>query len=115
VVVTIVVVVVVVAAAIFSCPSVLIKSTMFISRLTLLSFLVTSAPTATLVHADTSVAFSYDPLSDVGPANWGLLPLDGNQCDGEKNSPIAVATSACTLYANYHFDVSTKYMRYRDE
>jgi carbonic anhydrase len=85
-----------------------IQSIMFISRSALFSFLVTAAPTSTLVHAATSAAFSYDPTSDVGPDNWGLLPLDGNQCDGEKNSPIAVTTSGCTRYANYQFDVSSR-------
>lgn len=84
---------------------------MFISRSALLSFLVmAAAPSAVIqqvVHAATSAAFSYDPNSDVGPDNWGLLPIDGNECDGENNSPIAVTTSDCTRYANYQFDVST--------
>jgi carbonic anhydrase len=71
---------------------------------TCLLFSVT-APTVTLVHAATGAAFSYDPEAENGPANWSKLEIDGNQCGGSSNSPIAVYTRACDRWGNYEFQV----------
>jgi hypothetical protein len=75
---------------------------MFVSPATLLSFLM-AAPMA--VHAATGASFSYDPTAEYGPANWGKLAIDGNACDGESNSPIAVTTGPCDRWGNYKFQV----------
>jgi carbonic anhydrase len=74
---------------------------MFVSR-TALATLLLAAPAA---YAATSAAFSYDPNADNGPSNWGDLVIDGNACDGEKNSPIDVATRACDRFGSYKFSV----------
>jgi hypothetical protein len=72
---------------------------MVLSRLALVSFLL-AAPGA--------AAFSYDPADvDFGPSSWGDLAIDGiNDCNGESNSPIAVATGPCDRYEDYKMDVS---------
>jgi carbonic anhydrase len=75
---------------------------MVLSRLALVSFLL-AAPGA---YAATGAAFSYDPDVENGPSQWGALEIDGNACDGEKNSPIAVATGTCDRYEDYKMDVS---------
>lgn len=50
--------------------------------------------------------YSYDAASDVGPSHWGDVELVGNQCNGRKNSPIAVEDPGCTMYADYKLTVS---------
>jgi carbonic anhydrase len=84
---------------------------MFVSPATLLSFLV-AAPMA--VHAATGAAFSYEPNAEYGPANWGKLPIEGNACDGESNSPVAVQTGPCDRYEDYKMKVRKKstYIQY---
>jgi carbonic anhydrase len=48
--------------------------------------------------------YSYDPASDVGPANWATID---NVCDGENQSPIAInSSSTCTMRADYGLNVS---------
>jgi carbonic anhydrase len=75
---------------------------MFVSRSAVLSFLL-AAPMA--VNAATSASFSYEPNADNGPANWGTLAIDGNACDGDSNSPIAVETGPCDRYEDYKMKV----------
>lgn len=67
---------------------------------------------APLTHrklVDASPAYSYDPFSDVGPDVWKALVMDDNQCGGTSNSPIALESEACTVFADYKFDVSQLY------
>jgi carbonic anhydrase len=54
-------------------------------------------------------AYSYDPLMDNGPQNWGILDIDNNECTGSYNSPVAVtAMSSCDLEQNYEMTVSDR-------
>ena len=54
-------------------------------------------------------AYSYDPASPVGPANWDdVATASENQCDRSSNSPIAITDSACTSNADYELTVSEK-------
>jgi carbonic anhydrase len=73
------------------------------SRAVLLSFfLATAGPMGAFA------AFSYDPTNlEIGPAKWGELPIEGNVCNGQSNSPIAVESMACTKFEDYKFTVST--------
>jgi carbonic anhydrase len=82
---------------------------MFVSHAAVLSFLM-AAPMA--VNAATSASFSYDPNLENGPANWGKLAIEGNACDGESNSPIAVTTGPCDRWGNYKFSVSSNEFLY---
>jgi carbonic anhydrase len=50
--------------------------------------------------------FSYDAASPDGPSNWGDIVMINNQCNGRKNSPIAVEDPGCTMYADYNLTVS---------
>ena len=50
--------------------------------------------------------FSYDPDSPFGPSNWSTLNYTNNQCNGQKNSPIAVETTPCDVKADYTMLVS---------
>jgi carbonic anhydrase len=77
---------------------------MILSRFTFAYFL--SIATAPVVHASTAAQFSYDPDSVYGPQNWGNVAVDGNACDGMKNSPIAVETTSCDRFEDYVFAVS---------
>jgi carbonic anhydrase len=54
----------------------------------------------------TSAAFSYDPNSEYGPEHWGDLLIDGNQCNGSSNSPVAIESGGCDRYEDYKFSVS---------
>ena len=56
--------------------------------------------------------FSYNPAADNGPANWGAVPVDGNACNGQKNSPIAVTTGKCDRFEDYTFSVSVRFVSY---
>jgi hypothetical protein len=78
---------------------------MFVSRVEIVSFL--AAASLMGASASTSTPFSYDPTSELGPSKWGNLEIDGNVCDGESNSPIAVDTSDCTRFEDYTLSVST--------
>jgi carbonic anhydrase len=81
---------------------------MIASRVEIVSFLAGAA--SLLMGASASeegVVFSYDPNSEFGPSKWGDLDIDGNECTGESNSPIAVETSGCTRFEDYSFSVST--------
>lgn len=48
--------------------------------------------------------FSYDPNLG-GPTTWSTLKVEGNQCSGTKQSPIAIKPTACNVGANYEFKV----------
>ena len=56
--------------------------------------------------------FSYNPAADNGPANWGAVPVDGNACNGQKNSPIAVTTGKCDRFEDYTFSVSVRFVSF---
>jgi carbonic anhydrase len=75
------------------------------SSATLLSFLA-AAPMGAFA-ASKGAAFSYDPNVETGPAFWKDLPIEGNVCNGKKNSPIAVESMSCTQFEDYKFTVST--------
>lgn len=55
---------------------------------------------------DAAPAYSYDPFSNVGPDLWKALEMEENQCGGTSNSPIALESAACNVFADYDFDVS---------
>ena len=48
--------------------------------------------------------FSYDPNLG-GPETWSNLNVEGNQCSGAKQSPIAIRPTACNVGANYEMKV----------
>ena len=77
---------------------------MIFSRFSAACFLAIAAKTQ--LASGASAAFSYDPLAENGPQNWAKLPLEGNVCNGNKNSPVAVETRSCDKFANYTFSVS---------
>ena len=60
---------------------------------------------ATAVPTMAGSGFCYDENTECGPSNWGTLQIDGNQCDGTKNSPIAIEDTGCTMYLDYDFQV----------
>jgi carbonic anhydrase len=68
-------------------------------------FALASAIALPLVSGATGF-FSYDPEHEYGPDNWYNLAIDGNVCDGKKNSPIAVETHGCDRFEDYSFVVS---------
>jgi len=72
---------------------------MFASRFARLALL--AAPT--FILGSESGKYDYHTDSPYGPSNWGSLPIDHNSCNGKKNSPIAVETSACDVKADYIF------------
>jgi carbonic anhydrase len=80
---------------------------MIFARLTFAYLCIAAVP---VVHASSEASFSYDPNSDVGPQNWGLLPIEENACDGTKNSPIAVETTSCDRFEDYVFSVSDSHL-----
>jgi carbonic anhydrase len=75
------------------------------SRAALLSSLA-AAPMGAFAASE-GAAFSYDPNVETGPAYWGDLKIEGNVCNGKKNSPIAVKSMSCTQFEDYKFTVST--------
>jgi len=48
--------------------------------------------------------FSYDPNLG-GPETWSSLQVEGNQCSGKKQSPIAIRPTGCNIGANYEMKV----------
>jgi hypothetical protein len=61
-----------------------------------------------LAAAEGLSAFNYDPNSPKGPEFWkDLTDVENNQCGGTSNSPIALETTACTLFEDYQFEVNT--------
>jgi hypothetical protein len=42
---------------------------------------------------------------DCGPHSWPDLPIEGNQCGGDRNSPIAISGSDICEPVNYMFTV----------
>ena len=67
-------------------------------------FLAAATAFATPAFADAG-RFSYDPNLG-GPETWSSLKVEGNQCSGSKQSPIAIKPTACNVGANYEFKVS---------
>ena len=49
--------------------------------------------------------FSYDPNLG-GPQTWSGLQVEGNQCSGSKQSPIAIKPTGCNIGANYEMQVN---------
>lgn len=66
-------------------------------------FLAAATAFSTPAFADAG-KFSYDP-SLGGPETWSTLKVEGNQCSGSKQSPIAIKPTACNVGANYEFKV----------
>jgi len=61
---------------------------------------------ATLAGAATDTGFNYDPNDSHGPDYWADLELETeNACGGDLNSPIALETSGCAMFADYQFKV----------
>lgn len=67
-------------------------------------FLAAATAFASPAFADAG-KFSYDPNLG-GPETWSTLKVEGNQCSGSKQSPIAIRPTACNVGANYEFKVS---------
>lgn len=78
----------------------------FFIRASFLAALLLLAQHEHMCLASTSASFSYDPNSATGPAYWGDLAMEDNECNGKKNSPINIATSSCTQFADYQLTVS---------
>lgn len=68
-------------------------------------FLAAATAFATPAFADAG-KFSYDPNLG-GPETWSTLKVEGNQCSGSKQSPIAIKPTACNVGANYEFKHGT--------
>jgi len=66
-------------------------------------FLAAATVFASPAFADAG-KFSYDPNLG-GPENWSALQVEGNQCSGSKQSPIAIKPTGCNIGANYQFTV----------
>ena len=65
-----------------------------------------AAASAASAAAKPASTFSYDPGSSNGPYGWSSLNIEGNQCGGKKQSPIAITPSGCNVGANYKMEVS---------
>jgi carbonic anhydrase len=78
---------------------------MLFSRRSFLTALValTALPLFTIAA---EIVYSYDAASLEGPSHWGDIAVVDNQCNGRKNSPIAVEDPGCTMYADYNLTVS---------
>ena len=50
--------------------------------------------------------YSYDPSSDVGPAHWGDVQVQNNECTGTKNSPVDIHDDSCGRFDDYTLTVS---------
>jgi carbonic anhydrase len=50
--------------------------------------------------------YSYDQEHPLGPDDWETLELEGNQCGGNAQSPIAIESFECSEYADYKLTVS---------
>jgi hypothetical protein len=72
-------------------------------------FLAAATAFASPAFADAG-RFSYDP-SLGGPETWSTLKVEGNQCSGSKQSPIAIKPTACNVGANYEFKVNHLYWK----
>jgi carbonic anhydrase len=80
------------------------KNTMLFSRSSLTTLVALAA--LPLFTSAAEGVYSYDPASPEGPSHWGDVALVNNQCNGRKNSPIAVQDPGCTKYADYNLTVS---------
>ena len=67
-------------------------------------FLAAATAFATPAFADAG-KFSYDPNLG-GPETWSGLKVEGNQCSGSKQSPIAIKPTGCNIGANYEMKVN---------
>jgi carbonic anhydrase len=56
--------------------------------------------------------YSYDPDHPLGPASWADVELEGNQCGGNEQSPIAIESIDCTEYADYKLTVRILFRYY---
>jgi carbonic anhydrase len=72
----------------------------------LASAILASAQEGGIFASSQEGVFNYDPTSPLGPSHWGDLHIDGNQCNGRKNSPINVEDPGCTIFADYKLTVS---------
>jgi len=68
------------------------------------SFAALGGPAPALADAG---KFSYDPALG-GPQSWSKLAVEGNQCNGKKQSPIAIRPTGCNLGANYELKVGAR-------
>jgi carbonic anhydrase len=75
-----------------------------------LTTLVALAALPLLTSASEGV-YSYDAANHAGPSHWGNVDLVDNQCNGRKNSPIAVVDPGCTMYADYKLTVSLQSLK----
>ena len=83
----------------------IVNFNMMFSRLSLLAALITTP----FAVDGAGGSYSYDPTADNGPAFWSqVVTTNPNQCDGLKNSPVALSSAEeCDLYeADYTFVVS---------
>jgi carbonic anhydrase len=69
--------------------------------------MVSTTTYLTLVQADGAAKYSYHSEDDLGPANWADVDVEDNQCGGDTQSPIAIDSRSCDMYANYRFIVSS--------
>jgi hypothetical protein len=63
--------------------------------------------TTYLGQADGVAKYSYHSEDALGPANWANVDVEDNQCGGDTQSPIAIVSRSCDMYANYRFIVSS--------
>lgn len=60
-------------------------------------------------NASGALDYSYNPMASNGPPKWGTVNTGDspNDCDGKSNSPVALESSGCDVYADYSFTPGT--------